>query len=104
MEPVINLLNRISGTIFYIMGSIYFVLYLLYFNDILTAWMRWIMELFDLSMILISLLYGGTSFLKSITDPDQPSLFALLIVGIPLVLLFGFFVVLNFWDAFGFGG
>ena len=61
-------IRRASEIVFYIMGCSFFLLYMMYHNGIGAEWARWLMELFDQSFILVALLYGGTSFLRTLTD------------------------------------
>lgn len=84
------------------MGCSFLLLYLMYHNNVGAGWARWLMELFDQSFILVALLYGGTSFLRTITDPKDPNLIAVLAVGIPLAILYVALLIFNYWNLLGF--
>lgn len=100
---MIEQIRRISGIMFYVMGSVFFLLYFVHRNEFLGQWPRWLMEVFDQSFIFVTLLYAGTSFFLSITDPKKPSKVAIYGVNIPLVCLFLILLLLNYWNALGFG-
>ncbi|HLD63564.1 MAG TPA: hypothetical protein VI913_01575 [Candidatus Peribacteraceae bacterium] len=95
-------IRRASEIVFYIMGCSFFLLYMMYHNGIGAEWARWLMELFDQSFILVALLYGGTSFLRTLTDLKDPNMKIVLAVAIPLGLLYILLLAFNYWNALGF--
>jgi len=96
-----NFIKSLSGFFFYLLGSSYFVAYLLHFNQIGGLWGRWWMDIADLPFALTALLYGGSSLYSSITTKDQKSFAAIFIIGVPLIAVFCFLCALNFWETLG---
>ena len=92
-------LQRISAVLFYLLGTSFFVGYLLYANLIGGVWPAWWMQVADLPLILSAILYGGLSLFLSITKSEAKSITAAIVVGIPLATLFIFLLLLNFWNV-----
>jgi len=57
------------------------------------------MEVADLPLILVAGLFGGTSLYISLTKGEKRSIIAMVIIGLPLIAMFLFFVALNFWNV-----
>jgi len=91
-------LNKLSALLFYLLGGSFFVAYLLHFNNLYGPWPQWWMAVADLPLILVSILFGGTSLYLSVIKPGKRSMLVSLIIGLPLTLLFVFLVMLNFWE------
>jgi len=92
-------LYKISATLFYILGTSFFIAYILYANLILGLWPSWWMQVADLPLILSAILYGGLSLYLSISKTEKPSTVAAVIIGVPLTALFIFLLLLNFWNV-----
>jgi len=91
-------LHRISAVLFYLLGTSFFVGYLLYANLIGGLWPAWWMQVADLPLILSAMLYGGLSLFLSISKTEKSSI-AAVVIGVPLVALFTFLLLLNFWNV-----
>jgi len=90
-------LHKLSAFLFYLLGSSFFAAYLLHFNHLYGPWPQWWMSVADLPLILIAMLFGGTSLYVSVIKPGKKSAIASLVIGLPLTALFTFLVMLNFW-------
>ncbi|MDD5751842.1 MAG: hypothetical protein PHS73_04985 [Candidatus Peribacteraceae bacterium] len=93
--------HTLSSFFFYILGSSFFVAYLLYRNQVGAPWPVWWMKVADLPLIGFAFLYGGTSLYGSLKRGEGLSWILALIIGLPLVALFLFLCTLNFWDFLG---
>ena len=93
-----NELKTISGYFFYLLGASFFIAYLLLHNELWAPWPKWWMQVADLPLALSAIVYGGTSLYISVTHHEKRSKLAMIIIGLPLIALFGLFVVLNFWN------
>jgi len=81
------------------MGSSFFVAYVLLRNDLGgTAPGLW-MNVGDLPLLALGLLYGGLSIYRSLSD-DHPSRPLAWGVGLPFFLLFFLAALANFWPVF----
>ncbi len=94
-------LHKLSGILFYIFGTFFFVAYLFLRNEIIPAWAKWWLNAMDLPMAVISILYGGISLYLSLKRPESTSKGLAIAIAVPLVALFTLIVVLNFWDILG---
>jgi hypothetical protein len=93
-------LHALSATLFYVFGALFFVAHLLLRNTIATVWSTWWLHISDVSFFLIGLLYGGFSlFLSLQNEGEHPSRTLLLSIGIPFLLIFLFFLFLNYWSV-----
>jgi len=92
-------LHRISAVLFYLLGLSFFGAYLLLVNEIVVRTAAWWLQRADLPFALVTLLYGGTGFYWSLHRSDKPGKAFAIIITIPLVALFLFLVILNFWDV-----
>ena len=90
-------LHRVSAFLFYPLAGSFFVAYLLLRNEIMPIEAAWWLQRGDLPLAFATLLYGGTSFYRSITPPDKPSTIKAVLVSIPLLALFIAAVAMNFW-------
>ena len=93
-------LHRISAFFFYVLGSSFFVAYLLLRNELYEPWPEWWMKVADLPLLLVAVLFGGTSLYLSVKPADGPARIHPLVIAVPLVALFLALVVLNFWVLF----
>lgn len=92
-------LHTLSAILFYLLGTSFFVAYILEFNNILvTRSLQW-MAIGDLPLLCVALLYGGTSVYLSLTSERSPSTGLALTITIPLILLFLAAATLKFWPT-----
>ena len=92
-------LHRISAALFYLLGTSFFVAYLLFKNLLGGIWPTWWMQVADLPLILSAIVYGGLSLYLSIAKSETKSVTAAIVIGIPLAALFVFLLLLNFWNV-----
>ena len=90
-------LNTLSTILFYTLGSSFFLAYILMRNEIADPWPLWWLEIADMPLLLIALLYGGLSLYLSLQPEIGGSKAFGTIVALPLSLLFLLFLFLNFW-------
>ena len=91
-------LHQLSGIFFYVLGTTFFVAYLLLRNDVVAPWPVWWLRIADLPLVLVAMFYGGTSLYLSVKPAEGPARLQPLAIAVPLGLLFGLLVVLNFWE------
>ena len=60
---------------------------------------EWWMRIVDLPLLMIGMLYGGLSVYQSLRAKDHPIHPFIFFLGLPLIALFLFFVILNFWGS-----
>ena len=94
---MLRFLHSLSGVLFYILGGAFFLAYLFLRNDIIPMWSAWWMQVADLPLGLVALLYGGLSLYFSVHSTGGKSKALPWIIGVPLVALFIGLLVLNFW-------
>lgn len=75
--------------------------YLLLRNAVGEPWPAWWLNVADLPLALVAVLYGGTSLYRSVKRKDGVSVPLLILIGIPLLAFFTFLIVLNFWNVLG---
>jgi hypothetical protein len=95
---MISFIHHLSSFLFYILGTSFFVAYLLMRNALAEEWPRWWLEIADLPLSLIAILYGGLSIFLSIHGGKKDSKSLIFVIAIPLIALFVFLVILNFWQ------
>ncbi len=89
-------LHRLSAFFFYVLGTSFFVAYILLRNDLQAEWAaRWLLWA-DLPLALTTVLYGGLSFYRSLTTPGKTSRMLAVAIAVPLLALFVLLVLLNF--------
>ncbi|MDD4287169.1 MAG: hypothetical protein PHO20_01880 [Candidatus Peribacteraceae bacterium] len=94
-------LHRISAILFYLLAGSFFVSYLLLRNSIGLPWSQWWMNVADLPLALVAVLYGGTSLYRSVKRTEGVSKPLLIVIGVPLLAFFILLIVLNFWSILG---
>jgi hypothetical protein len=93
---VLRFLHTLSASLFYLLGSSFFLAYILYHNSIAGTWPLMWLETADLPLLICALLYGGLSVYLSFGGPDRPSKIAAALLAAPLVVTFLIFAILNF--------
>ncbi|HLD32995.1 MAG TPA: hypothetical protein VJB10_05410 [Candidatus Peribacteraceae bacterium] len=97
-------LHRLAAVLFYTLGLSFFGAYLLNANELYAPWPQWWLSIADLPLILCGLLYGGSSLYLSVTIPQKKSPILALVIIIPLLALFTFLFLLNYWELLGLPG
>lgn len=96
---MLRYLHTLSAVLFYVLGSSFFLAYVLMRNGIAAdaslAWLR----AGDMPLLLSGLLYGGISVYRSIQDDASSSKALMLGILIPLAILFLLLLVVNFGPA-----
>ncbi len=95
---MLRYLHTLSAFLFYVLGSVLFLSYVLLHNGIGGMTPLNILLYADLPMAFAATLYGGLSVYLSIDEEAKGSTVLLWSVGLPLAVLFLVFVVLNFWN------
>lgn len=94
-------LQKFTGILFYILAGTYFLGYLLLRNSILGVWPGWWMQVADLPLTFVGVLYGGTSFYRTVHHGESTSWGKIIVIVIPLLVIFAGLVMLNFWTVLG---
>ncbi len=97
---MVRYLHTLSAVLFYVLAGSMFLAYVLAHNDIWQPQATLWMNVGDLPLLLTSILYGGTSVYLSLKDDTAPSPILGTLIALPLLVVFGFFVILNFWTLF----
>jgi len=96
---MIQLLYRLSGFFFYLLGSSFFVAYALLTQKLWSTEAAVWMQIADLPLAFAALTYGGLSLYMSLGSPDEQLPRVLpWIIGIPLAMIFGLILAMNFWS------
>lgn len=90
-------LRSLSAVCFYVLTATFFVAYLLLRNSVLGIWPAWWMQVADLPLIAVSLLYSGVSLYLSVQRPGKYSWMFPWVIALPLIILFAVLIVSNFW-------
>lgn len=93
---MLRYLHSLSAILFYILGSGFFVAYVLLHNGILASLMHTWLKIGTLPLLLVSLLYGGISVYRSIRNEASSSTVLVFGITVPLALFFLFLLLLNF--------
>ena len=94
-----HFLQRFTGLLFYLLAGSYFVGYLLLRNSIAGVWPGWWMQVADLPLALAGILYGGTSFYRTVHHGEKASWTKLILIAIPLIAVLAALIALNFWTV-----
>ncbi|PIR48195.1 hypothetical protein COU80_05645 [Candidatus Peregrinibacteria bacterium CG10_big_fil_rev_8_21_14_0_10_55_24] len=97
-----QILHRIAATFFYLLGTSFFVSYLLLVNQMYAQEAAWWLQRADLPLALIAMLYGGTSFYRSLKRTEGKSPVLGTVIFIILAAFFLTLIVLNFWPVLPF--
>lgn len=94
---MVRYLHQLSAILFYVLGLSFFLGYVLTRNgiapDATTTWL----QMADMPLLLIAILYGGLSVYKSLHDEAKGTSTILAVaIGLPLMLIFLAFLSLNF--------
>ncbi len=96
---MLRFLHQLSAIFFYLLGTTFFVAFVLLRNDIAIPWPAYWMQVADLPLALVTMLYGGTSFFLSLQSPGKKSVALASSIIIPLSAFFVLLVFLKFWPA-----
>lgn len=96
--PVSRYLHTLSAALFYLVGSSCFVAYVLLRNGMGGEAPGLWLNVIDLPLLALGLLYGGLSIYRSLSD-GHPSRTLAWGVGIPFTVLFVLAALANFWPA-----
>ncbi len=92
-------MQKLTGTLFYILGGSFFLAYLLMYQAIAPLG-QWWLNVADLPLILVGLLYGGCSLYLSVKPRGSESKSLFVTIGIPLAAIFSTLLLMNFWELF----
>lgn len=92
-------LHSLSAFLFYLLGLSFFAAYLLSVNNIIAAPAKQWLHSMDLPLLLVALLYGGTSVYLSLTAERKGSTGLALSLLIPLMIVFFAATILKFWPT-----
>jgi len=96
---MLSFLHHLSGFFFYSIGLSFFLTYVLFRNNVGGTFPEWWLQIGDLPMLLVAILYGGLSLTFSFrTSKSVPRSF-LFVIMLPLLSLFVLFTILNFWGV-----
>jgi hypothetical protein len=95
---MIRFLHHLSGFMFYALGLTFFAAYILLRNNTSYSFPSalWL-QVADLPLALVTIVYGGTSLFLSLHSPTRRSIFLGIIITLPLVALFLLLLFLNFY-------
>ena len=94
--PMLRYLHTLSAVLFYLLGSSFFLAYILLRNRIGGAMPALWMDIGDLPLLLSGVLYGGVSVIRSVQGEAPVSALLVIAIGLPLLILFGAVAVLTF--------
>lgn len=97
-------MHKLSGILFYVLGTSFFLAYLLFQNGLYAPWPEWWLSVGDLPLLLIGMLYGGSSLYLSVAQPKVKSTALALCIIVPLAALFIAIATLNYWELLGLPG
>ncbi len=92
-------LHTLSAVLFYILGSTFFIAYILQINKIAVEPSVLWLQKGILPLLCVALLYGGTSVYLSVTSEHKPSRALAITITIPLIIIFLIFMFLKFWHT-----
>ncbi len=96
---MVRYLHSLSAFLFYLLGLSFFTAYILSINNILATVMKQWLHSMDLPLLLVALLYGGTSVYLSLTAERKPSQGLAWSLTIPLMIIFLAAATLKFWPT-----
>jgi len=99
---VSKFLHKLSAFLFFLLGISLFIAFLLWRNEIYANYSMWWLQRADLPFALAAILYGGTSLYRSLNPKEKRSPILAIVIVIPLIALFIFLVMLNFWGVLPF--
>ena len=88
-------LRRASAILFYLLGSLAIIVIVLMQQGIATDALSLFLNIIDLPLLLLGMLFGGSTLVMSI-GRGQHTRGLVITVFVPLFFLFVFFVYLNF--------
>lgn len=94
---MLRFLHTLTAVLFYFLGSGFFIAYVLLRNGIGGDWPLTWLETADLPLLLVSVLYGGTSVIRSFQGDAPVSKILILGITLPLFVLFSVAAYLTFY-------
>ncbi|MBU0458721.1 hypothetical protein KJ652_00225 [Patescibacteria group bacterium] len=94
-------IHRLSGLLFFLLGSILFAAYLMMHNGVYANESAWWLQRADLPFALVTVLFAGSSLFKSLNPREKRAPILAAFIVIPLIAFFVFVLVLNFWEVLG---
>lgn len=88
-------LHRISATLFYILGTTVILGIVLTMRGVMVETLTTLLNVLDLPLLFVGMLYGGSSLVLSMTKDRVPLNLSILVFGF-LAVLFAVFAYLNF--------
>jgi len=92
-------LRRASAALFYTLGTIVLVLFILLKRELIGPWASALLHVLDLPLLLFGMLYGGLSLTGSMTKGSRPTVLHM-VVGVILASVFIAFAWMNFGFPF----
>lgn len=89
-------LHTLSAILFYILGIGFFLAIVLNHNGVAGNAPRIWMDITDLPLLLMGLLYGGVSLYRSVRGDTEPSHALMVGLALPLGILFTLLLITNF--------
>lgn len=89
-------LHTLSAVLFYLLGGAYFLALVFHANGIMVTASRAWLDSTDLPLLLMGLLFGGTSLYRSVRNDGDTSHVLIVGIAIPLVILFVLLLITNF--------
>lgn len=90
-------LHTLSAVVFYLLGAVAFGAYIAFKNGFWVDRAEFVLSIIDLPLLVVGALYGGLSVYRSLKSEHAPSPILAFFIALPLILVIGFFGVLNFW-------
>lgn len=96
---MLPLLQKTAGAVFFLLGTSFFVAYVLLRNGVFVNEAAVWMQAADLPLAGSAVTYAGVSVYAGLRDPKKRSLPLALAVAVPLALFFATVVAMNFWPV-----
>lgn len=84
---MLRFVHSLSAWFFYPLAGSFFVVYLLLRHNTATAFAEWWLHVMDLPLLLAGVLYGASSVIISVTEPERPSWGIIISVVLPAALI-----------------
>lgn len=98
---MVRFFHELFALLFYVLGTSFFLAYMLTFNQIGNGLPLWWMQVADLPLVISACVYGGSSLYLMHVRPGEKNYPLFLTIAIPLACLVVFLTIFNFWEALG---